>query len=128
MHSDQERIIQVLALVPSGFATSYGHVAFLAGLPRHARLVARVLRNLPSGSTIPWFRIVRSDRQPAFAIGSLDWHRQTERLQQDGITLLNNRVPLSQWLSAEPNTLSISASKARKSPVLSKRSRKTTSA
>jgi methylated-DNA-protein-cysteine methyltransferase-like protein len=34
-----ERIWQVVAMIPKGRVASYGQIAALAGMPRHARLV-----------------------------------------------------------------------------------------
>lgn len=40
---------------------SYGAVAKAAGLPRHARHVGVALKNLPSGSDVPWWRVVNGE-------------------------------------------------------------------
>lgn len=123
----QDRIVQILALIPAGVATSYGQIAELAGLPGRARLVARVLAQLPEGSTIPWQRVLRSDRRPAFAIGSASWQRQVSALALEGVVLANGRVPLAQWwpqcLETSERTASIARSKFSKSATARKSSR-----
>lgn len=114
--SVHERILQILALIPHGYATSYGQVAELAGLPGRARLVARILAQLPDGSQIPWQRVLRSDRQPAFAPASSAWQRQADRLKAEGIDLHAGRVPLSQWWPQCLLTSASTASISRKRP------------
>ncbi|MGB3621000.1 MAG: MGMT family protein, partial [Ketobacter sp.] len=53
-------LLQVIASIPKGKVSTYGGVAALAGMPRHARYVGTVLKNLPAGSKIPWHRVVNS--------------------------------------------------------------------
>jgi methylated-DNA-protein-cysteine methyltransferase-like protein len=55
-----EEICRVIAAIPRGCVASYGQVAALAGLPRRARLVGRVLAELPPGSELPWQRVVNA--------------------------------------------------------------------
>jgi methylated-DNA-protein-cysteine methyltransferase-like protein len=80
----RDSILAVVAAIPAGSVMSYGEVAARAGLPRRARLVARVLSQLPDGSAIPWHRVVRAGDGIAFARGSADFHRQRELLLADG--------------------------------------------
>ncbi len=47
------QILEVIALIPYGKVASYGQIAKLAGLPKHARLVGYVLRHLDKDSEIP---------------------------------------------------------------------------
>ncbi len=56
-------IAQILATVekiPSGRVATYGQIAFLAGLPGHARQVGFALRGLPEGSAVPWHRVLNA--------------------------------------------------------------------
>jgi methylated-DNA-protein-cysteine methyltransferase-like protein len=75
-----------LAEVPEGQVTSYGQLARLAGYPRHARFVGRLMARLPASSRLPWWRVVRSDG--SLACG----RRQEERLQEEGVVLLKGRI------------------------------------
>ncbi|MFT4675333.1 MAG: methylated-DNA-protein-cysteine methyltransferase-like protein, partial [Reinekea sp.] len=52
---------QTLAGVPPGHFTSYGRLADLCGV--HVRQVLAWLRALPADSTLPWFRILNSQRR-----------------------------------------------------------------
>jgi methylated-DNA-protein-cysteine methyltransferase-like protein len=53
-----QRIRATVDAIPRGRVATYGRVAELAGLPRRARLVGRVLARLEHGSTLPWHRVV----------------------------------------------------------------------
>jgi len=54
------RILAVVDSIPRGRVASYGEVAREAGLPRHARLVGRILSELAPGTTLAWHRVVSS--------------------------------------------------------------------
>lgn len=95
MNADQARaaILAAVAAIPAGAVQSYGRVAELAGLPRRARLVARTLSQLPDGSPLPWYRVVRAGDCIAFAPGSADFERQRALLLAEGCQVsANGRV------------------------------------
>ena len=53
-------ICAVVRRIPKGWVATYGQVAAMAGLPRWARLVGRVLWQLEATSDIPWHRVVNA--------------------------------------------------------------------
>jgi len=55
-----EAICAVIRRIPAGWVATYGQVAAMAGLPRRARLVGRVLQQLPPNADIPWHRVVNA--------------------------------------------------------------------
>jgi len=55
-----DRIYAVIRRVPTGRVVTYGQVAALAGLGRHARQVGYALHRLPDGSDVPWHRVVNA--------------------------------------------------------------------
>lgn len=57
-----ERILTLIRQIPAGKVATYGQIAKLAGIPRNARQVGAVLRNLHDNS-VPWFRVVNSKGQ-----------------------------------------------------------------
>ena len=81
----RERIWRIVHAIPRGQVTSYGTIAQLAGLPRGARLVGRVLGQLPAGSALPWHGVVNSRGRISFAPGSEHYRAQRERLCAEGI-------------------------------------------
>jgi methylated-DNA-protein-cysteine methyltransferase related protein len=89
---NRQRIWQVVAAIPSGKVASYGQVAALADLPRAARLVGSILKNLPPDSKLPWHRVIRSDGKLAFPTGSERYLRQQDRLEDEGVTVIKGRI------------------------------------
>ena len=53
-------ICAVVRRIPQGWVATYGQVAAMAGLPKRARLVGRVLQRLDAASDIPWHRVVNA--------------------------------------------------------------------
>jgi methylated-DNA-protein-cysteine methyltransferase-like protein len=52
----ERRIVDVLMALGPGEVTTYGDVAAVAGHPRHARLVGRILQT--TDAEVPWWRVV----------------------------------------------------------------------
>ncbi|XXN64143.1 MGMT family protein [Enterobacter ludwigii] len=78
-----ERVWQIVAAIPPGKVTTYGDVALLAGSPRAARQVGGVLRRLPEGSKLPWFRVI--NRHGRISLQGDDLFRQRDALEAEGI-------------------------------------------
>lgn len=55
-----QMILAVVSQIPKGKVGSYGQIAKLAGLPKHARLVGRVLGQIDDRAVIPWYRVINS--------------------------------------------------------------------
>lgn len=94
----QQRILTVLHQIPEGSLCTYGHVAELAGAPRHARMVGTLLKKLPNGSTIPWHRVINSQGHISFPQGSDKFLEQQEKLANEGVFMLNGKYNLRQYL------------------------------
>ncbi len=92
-----ERIRAVVDSVPRGSVATYGLIAREAGVPRNARQVGRVLRDLPAGSSLPWHRILNARgelRAPGASAG-----RQRRLLREEGIPFVAaDRVDLDRCL------------------------------
>ena len=54
------RIYAVVRKIPRGRVSTYGRVAGLAKLAGHARQVGNAMFALPSGSSVPWHRVVNA--------------------------------------------------------------------
>ncbi|MFV0265010.1 MAG: MGMT family protein [Kluyvera sp.] len=78
-----QRVWQIVASIPEGCVTTYGEVARLAGSPRAARQVGGVLKRLPEGSTLPWYRVV--NRYGAISLTGPDLQRQRQALLAEGV-------------------------------------------
>ncbi|TCK08509.1 MGMT family protein [Marinobacterium mangrovicola] len=92
-----ERIWQVVAAIPKGKVATYGQVAALAGAPRHARYVGTVLKRLPAGSTLPWFRVLNARGELSFPKDSPAYQRQREALEAEGVEFIGARVSLASF-------------------------------
>ena len=59
--STYERIYRVVRKIPPGRVSTYGRVAWEAGLPGHARQVGYALSALADGDhDVPWHRVVNA--------------------------------------------------------------------
>jgi methylated-DNA-protein-cysteine methyltransferase-like protein len=92
----QQAILMALNAIPEGHVTSYGEVAKRAGLPGYARLVCRVLRELPDRAGTPWWRVVRADGRSAMSADSKAGAEQRRRLQAEGVNLKGEKI-LGPW-------------------------------
>lgn len=87
----REQILTILAAIPPGRVTTYGRIAAMTegGTPR---LVARALRELPSGHDLPWFRVITASRRLADHPGAME---QRQRLMAEGVIFdARGRVPV----------------------------------
>lgn len=89
--STARRIFAVIRAIPAGSVAAYGEVAERAGMPRRARLVARLLSQ-HSEADLPWHRVVRADGRIAFPPGSDGFELQCERLRDEGVGIVDGRV------------------------------------
>jgi len=92
-HAQRERIWQIVYTIPAGVVATYGQVAALADLPQHARLVGRVMSQLPHGSRLPWHRVINAQ-------GKLSTHsssRQQQLLEAEGVVFIDGRINLSRY-------------------------------
>lgn len=92
-------ILQVVALIPYGKVATYGQIAKMAGLPKHARLVGRVLQQVED-KPLPWHRVINS--QGKISLSKLDAqgdNLQIIKLQAENIVVNAAKINLKlyQW-------------------------------
>ncbi len=97
MQDRNARIYAAIAAIPPGRVASYGAIAARAGLPGRARLVGRLLGEVPDGMELPWFRVLRASGQIAMPPGTRGFREQCRRLRAEGVEVRNGRVPLSRF-------------------------------
>lgn len=97
MKPEYLKVFAAIAAIPPGRVASYGAIAARAGLPGRARLVGRLLGEVPDGMTLPWFRVLRSSGQIAMPPGSRGFREQCRLLRAEGVEVKNGRVPLSRF-------------------------------
>jgi methylated-DNA-protein-cysteine methyltransferase-like protein len=85
-----QAIWKTVSSIKRGRVMSYGQVARIAGYPRHARMVSKALSR--SADSLPWYRVVKSDRTLAFAVGSEAYNQQKELLEKEGIRFVAGKV------------------------------------
>lgn len=93
-----QMIVAVVALIPYGKVASYGQIAALAGLPRHARLVGRVLSQMDETSEVPWHRVINS--QGRISLSRLDDHGynvQQAKLLEEGVAIVNGKISFKKF-------------------------------
>lgn len=91
MENNSQRILSVVRLIPSSMVASYGQVADLAGLPKRARLVSKVLKST-NEKDIPWHRVVNSQGKISIPASSPSHRLQLSLLRDEGIEIKGIRV------------------------------------
>lgn len=94
-----EAVYRVLANIPAGKLASYGQVADLAGLPKQARRVGRILSQLPRDTRLPWYRVVNANGKISFPVNTEGYRRQLAHLVDEGSALPNGQLhwPECHW-------------------------------
>ena len=95
--SNKEKIWQIVHQIPKGKVASYGQVAKLAGLPGYARYVGFVMKNLPKGTKLPWFRVANSQGKLSFPRDSKEYQIQKRKLEAEGIIFINGRFSMKKF-------------------------------
>ena len=85
----------MVASIPAGRVATYGQVAELAGLPRGARRVGRVLAALPSDSRLPWHRVINAAGR--LSLPGASGTRQQRLLRDEGVRVCDRRVDLRRY-------------------------------
>lgn len=88
MPNFDDQIYAVLIQIPRGKVTTYGNVAKMAGFPRHARHVGKLLSSLPQDSRLPWFRVINASGR--ISLQGESFARQREKLLQEGVEVKEN--------------------------------------
>lgn len=91
-----EAICAVIRRIPRGWVATYGQVAAMAGMPRRARLVGRILQRLPPAIKIPWHRVVNAKGEVSYSLSRNGGDVVQRRLlEKEGIEFDdNNRLDL----------------------------------
>jgi methylated-DNA-protein-cysteine methyltransferase-like protein len=83
------RVIEIIKNIPAGRVMTYGQIAALAGSPRAARQVVRVLHSLSDKYKLPWHRVINSKGH--IAIKDYEGHAlQKMFLASEGVCIIEN--------------------------------------
>ncbi len=98
MNAAYERIYKVVARIPRGKVATYGQVARLARMPRHARQVGYALFNTPDDLDLPWQRVVNSKGEVSARALSFNEAKQRVLLEEEGVVFdAKGRIPLKRY-------------------------------
>ncbi|KAB7704820.1 DNA methyltransferase [Bacillus aerolatus] len=90
-------VIKILKGIPAGYVATYGQVARMAGSPRAARQVVRILHSMSKKYKLPWHRVVNAKGEIAVPN---DESRELQRmlLEAEGVSFTKDgRVNLEQF-------------------------------
>lgn len=95
--SPTKRIYEAVKDIPYGKVATYGQIAALAGEPKMCRAVGNALHKNPDPSGVPCYRVVnaKGELSGAFAFGGPKV--QQERLEAEGIEVVNGKVDLQKY-------------------------------
>ncbi len=90
-------VIDIIRSIPAGKIATYGGIASMAGNPRAARQVARILHSCSEKEGLPWWRVV--NREGRIALKE-EWaySEQAELLEGEGIEFsAADRIDMSRY-------------------------------
>ena len=80
-----ERVYRAVCMVPRGRVATYGQIGRALGAAGAARMVGWALRALPSGSGVPWQRVVNAQGMISLGRGEGGADIQRLLLEEEGI-------------------------------------------
>jgi len=69
MNDFSEEVVRLIAAIPPGRVASYGQIAAMAGNPRAARQVVRLLNSQSGKQGLPWHRLLNREGKIALPAG-----------------------------------------------------------
>ena len=85
-----ENVISIIQAIPEGKVMCYGQIAALAGSPRGARQVVRILHSGSRKHLLPWHRVISSSGEISMP-SSESRDMQLFLLRTEGIEITHNR-------------------------------------
>ena len=92
-----DSVIQKIKAIPRGHVATYGQIAALAGSPRAARQVVRLLHSSSRKHGLPWHRVINRLGAIALAPGQ-GYEVQKAMLEDEGVAFdEKGRIDLSRY-------------------------------
>ena len=92
-----QTVIAIIRSIPPGRVMTYGRIAALAGNPRAARQVARILHAMSAKYGLPWHRVVNGRGEIAIA-DEEGRFLQRRYLQEEGVAFgPDGRIDLGKY-------------------------------
>lgn len=92
-----ERVVETIKNIPEGKVMTYGQIAKVAGSPKAARQVVRVLHSMSRKHRLPWHRVVNAKGQIALQDDE-SYNQQLFSLESEGVEIgLNGVIDLEKY-------------------------------
>ncbi|MFZ7946782.1 MGMT family protein [Neobacillus sp. 19] len=92
-----EKVIEIIRTIPEGKVMTYGQIAGLAGSPRAARQVVRILHSMSRKHRLPWHRVINAKGQIAIQEDE-SYNEQWMSLEAEGVQVgLNGVIDLKKF-------------------------------
>ncbi|QCJ44814.1 MGMT family protein [Bacillus sp. S3] len=92
-----EKVIEIIRTIPEGKVMTYGQIAGLAGSPRAARQVVRILHSMSRKHRLPWHRVINAKGQIAIQEDE-SYNEQWMSLEAEGVQVgLNGVIDLKKY-------------------------------
>lgn len=83
--------IEIIRSIPPGKVMTYGQIARLAGSPRAARQVVRILHSMSKKYQLPWHRVINAQGQIVIADDE-SYNEQILNLEIEGVEVSSSGV------------------------------------
>jgi methylated-DNA-protein-cysteine methyltransferase related protein len=91
LESFTEKALDIIKRIPKGKVMTYGQIAAIAGSPRGARQVVRILHSMSEKHQLPWHRVINAKGE----IGMRDeelFINQKMMLENEGVKFSGERT------------------------------------
>ena len=89
------KVIRTLKSVPEGKVITYGDLAALAGSPRGARQVVRILNAMSKSHLLPWHRVIGAGGK--ILLQGEGAVQQEALLEAEGVEVIAGRVDMGRY-------------------------------
>lgn len=93
----KQKVYEYLKNIPKGKVVTYGQIATYLGNKYLCRAVGNILHNNPAPIKYPCYKVVNSKGELSKNFGDGGLEVQRQRLQNDGIEVVNNKVDLEKY-------------------------------
>jgi methylated-DNA-protein-cysteine methyltransferase-like protein len=98
-------VVRIIRKIPRGRVATYGQIAALAGSPRAARQVVRILHSSSETEKLPWHRVVNAKGGISLAPGR-GYELQKALLEKEGVAFgIGDRIDFDRFLWTPPPNL-----------------------
>ncbi|WP_141431089.1 MGMT family protein [Bacillus sp. 03113] len=92
-----EKVIDIIRNIPEGRVMTYGQIAKLAGSPRAARQVVRILHSMSRKHSLPWHRVINAKGHIALQNDD-SYNEQMMSLEIEGVKVgLHGSIDLEKY-------------------------------